>query len=116
MRIPRTSVTYLGECMRFKNILCVIACAAAPLASPVWAEEDKPITATAVQDASKPAPQIDRDGKVIYGYALMNATELGGYRSQLHFMKTIEERDAARAEHRKLMEKRAAALGVKIEE
>jgi hypothetical protein len=99
--------------MRLKTILCVMSCAAAPLLSPAWAEEDKPVAA---HTDSKPAPQIDRDGKVIYGYQLMNATELGGYRSQLHFMKTIEERDAARAEHRKLMDKRAAERGVKIEE
>ncbi|MDP9130477.1 MAG: hypothetical protein M3N35_08835 [Candidatus Binatota bacterium] len=84
-----------------------------PLLSPAWAEEDKPVTA---QVESKPTPQIDRDGKVIYGYQLMNATELGGYRSQLHFMKTLEERDAARAEHRKLMDKRAAERGVKLDE
>jgi hypothetical protein len=99
--------------MRLETILCVIGCAAASILSPAWAEEDKPVTA---QNESKPAPQVDRDGKVIYGYALMNTTELGGYRSQLHFMKTIEERDAARAEHRKLMDKRAAERGVKIDE
>jgi hypothetical protein len=96
-------------------VLTLTAAALSVAFSPVMQAEEKFDVA---KEVSAPArkPEVDRDGKVIYGYKLMTETELGGYRSQLFFIKSLEDRDAVRAEHRRAMDKRAAERGVKIEE
>jgi len=79
-----------------------------------WAEDKTPGPAATPAPAAQPARPVDRDGKPIYGAEIMTEQELGGYRSLMHFTKTLEERDALRAEYRKNMEKRAKERGIKL--
>jgi hypothetical protein len=88
-------------------LLMTIFAASAPAAEPA---------AAAPAASAIPPEEIDRDGKRIAGYALMTDSERGGYRSQLFFMKTMAERDAFRAEHRKAMQQRAKERGVTLQE
>src|SRR5262245_2157881 len=78
------------------------------------AEEARP----AADATAKPFPpeEIDRDGKHIAGYALMTESERAGYRSTLHFLKTLPERDAFRKQHYESMAKRAKAKNVPLGE
>jgi hypothetical protein len=86
----------------------LLAFAAANAADQAPAASGTPTQAT-------PAP-VDRDGKPIFGYELMTDQERGGYRSTLHFMKTLAERDEFRAQHRGAMLKRAKEKGVTLKE
>lgn len=94
----------------------VLTLTAAALAFTPSIHAEEKFDATKQVSVAERKPEVDRDGKVIYGYKLMTDTELGGYRSQLFFIKSLEDRDAVRAEHRKAMDKRAAERGVKIDE
>ena len=96
--------------------VAIVALTLALLSGAVSAEEklEGPVASPAA--ATQPARPLDRDGKPIYGAEIMTEQELGGYRSLMHFTKTLAERDALRAEHRKSMEKRAAERGVKLAE
>lgn len=80
---------------------------------PVQAEE--PSLSTSVANQNDPA-RIDRDGKRICGYELMNDSERGGHRSMLHATKALEDRDAIRADLCKRMQKRADEKGVKLDQ
>ena len=99
IRLPRTTV---------------VALASAWVALAAQAEEKLAGPVAATPTATQAARLIDRDGKPIYGAELMTEQELGGYRLLMHFTKTLEERDALRAEHRKSMERRARERGVTL--
>jgi hypothetical protein len=101
---------------RKSSISYVLTLTAAALAFAPYIHAEEKFDASKEVSAAERKPEVDRDGKVIYGYKLMTDTELGGYRSQLFFIKSLEDRDAVRAEHRKAMDKRAAERGMKIEE
>jgi hypothetical protein len=60
--------------------------------------------------------RIDRDGKYICGWELMNDSERAGHKSQLHFTKDPAERDQIRDALCKSMRKRAQEKGVKLDE
>ncbi len=83
------------------------------LAVPTFAEE--PIPAARAPTQATVAP-LDRDGKRICGYELMNDSERGGHRSMLHATKLLEDRDAIRADQCTRMQKRAEERGVKLQE
>lgn len=78
----------------------------------VMAEEP---TRSAVTPQSHPE-RFDRDGKYICGYNLMSESERGGHRSQLHFTKSLEDRDAIRKDLCERMRKRAQERGVPLDE
>jgi hypothetical protein len=63
-----------------------------------------------------PPEEVDRDGKHIVGYSLMTESERAGYKSTLHFMKALADRDDFRKTHRASMAKRAKEKGVPLEE
>jgi hypothetical protein len=82
--------------------------------SGAMAEEKITGPAVAAPAAAQDTRPLDRDGKPVYGAELMTEQELGGYRSLMHFTKTLPERDALRAEHRRAMDLRAKERGVKL--
>ncbi len=83
------------------------------LAMPASAEEPAPSASSSTQPTAAP---LDRDGKRICGYELMNDSERGGHRSMLHATKALEDRDAIRADLCARMKKRAEERGVKMQE
>jgi hypothetical protein len=83
------------------------------VALPCYAEEPVP-TPNASTQAN--AAQLDRDGKRICGYDLMTDSERAGHRSMLHATKSLEDRDAIRADQCKRMQQRAAEKGIKLQE
>ncbi len=56
----------------------------------------------------------DQDGQPIYGYELMTPAERTAYLTKLRGMKTLQERNAYRAQHRIEMQQRARERGVSI--
>ena len=80
---------------------------------PSYAEEP---VATPTAAPQNNAAQLDRDGKRICGYELMTDSERAGHRSMLHATKSLEDRDAIRADQCKRMQQRAAEKGVKLQE
>lgn len=82
--------------------------------SPALAEEPFPVAA---QATAQPDPrEFDRDGKHICGYDLMTESERSGHRSQLHFTKSLEDRDAIRKDLCERMRARAKERGVPFKE
>ena len=76
------------------------------------AEEPNPKPA-----ATQPDPvKIDRDGKKICGFDLMNDSERGGYRNMMHQTKALADRDAIRVDHCARMKERAQQRGVPLDE
>jgi hypothetical protein len=76
------------------------------------AEEPNP-TSGASQSESQ---QIDRDGKKICGWDVMNDSERAGYRNIMHKTNALEDRDAIRADHCSRMRAREKERGVPVEE
>ncbi len=56
----------------------------------------------------------DQDGVAIYGYELMTPAERTAYLTKLRSMKTLQERNAYRTQHRIEMQQRARERGVSI--
>lgn len=81
--------------------------------SPALAEEPNPATTQAAQPDPR---EFDRDGKHICGYDLMSESERAGHRSQLHFTKSMEDRDAIRKDLCDRMRARAKERGVPYKE
>jgi hypothetical protein len=81
---------------------------------PVTAEEPTPTTSQAAAQADP--REFDRDGKHICGYDLMTDSERSGHRSQLHFTKSMEDRDAIRKDLCDRMRVRAQERGVPFKE
>jgi hypothetical protein len=98
-----------------KSVALVLAAATLGVIASFPVHAADPPAATSVATQSDPA-QIDRDGKHICGYELMNDSERGGHRSMLHATKSLEDRDAIRADLCKRMQKRAEERGVKLQE
>jgi hypothetical protein len=67
----------------------------------------KPVTETV---------QIDRDGKKVCGWNLMNDSERGGYKNIMHQTKELADREAIRLDHCARMRTRATERGVPVEE
>lgn len=85
------------------------------LVGSVATAEEPNVTASVTSPAADPRA-LDREGKPIYGFELMSETEVSGLKSLLFSIKDPVARDAARAEHRKAMDKRAAERGVTIKQ
>lgn len=56
----------------------------------------------------------DQDGQAIYAYDLMTPAERNAYMTKLRSMKTVQERNAYRKQHRTEMLQRARERGVTI--
>jgi hypothetical protein len=80
----------------------------------VRAEEPNANIAAAKQ--STETVQIDRDGKKVCGWNLMNDSERGGYKNIMHQTKELADREAIRADHCARMQARAKERGVAVEE
>jgi hypothetical protein len=80
------------------------------------------LSAIAEEPGNQPAAaqtdsvRIDRDGKKICGYDLMNDSERGGYRNIMHQTKALADRDEIRADHCARMRARAKERGVSLDE
>lgn len=62
------------------------------------------------------AHAADAAPDVVYGSELMSAQERHDYHVKMRSLKTVEEREAFRLEHHKLMRERAAAQGKTLPE
>lgn len=62
------------------------------------------------------AHAADAAPDVVYGSELMSAQERHDYHVKMRSLKTVEEREAFRLEHHKLMQERAAAQGKTLPE
>ncbi len=70
---------------------------------------------SALPAAAQPAEQTRRS-EPIFGYRMMNDAERDEYREKMRSARSLEERQALRDEHRKLMEARARERGVTLPE
>lgn len=85
-----------------KNKAVVFGMALAALvALPAFAQETPP--------AGTPAAEQ------VYGWQLMTPQERAAYRSQMHSLKTTQEREQFRLEHQQRMEERARERGVTLQ-
>jgi hypothetical protein len=66
-----------------------------------------------IQDQSQARAQ-DRTQDQVYGNQLMTQAERNAYRTKMRSLKTVQEREAFRLEHHKLMQERAQAQGVTL--
>ncbi|NII09686.1 hypothetical protein [Oleiagrimonas sp. C23AA] len=65
------------------------------------------------QDRMRDRDRIhDQDGRAIYGYQLMTPAERRTYMNHMRSLKTVQERNAYRMEHRNEMQQRARERGV----
>jgi len=80
------------------------------------ATAEEPFPTAAQPNAQPDSREFDRDGKHICGYDLMSDSERSGHRSQLHFTKAIEDRDAIRKDLCERMRARAQERGVPFKE
>jgi hypothetical protein len=92
-------------------ITCLVTAVAGFSMAMSFAEEPNANAAKNTAAMSEPAP-TDRDGKPICGWNLMNDSERGGYKNILHQTKTLEDRDAIRADHCARMKARAKEKGI----
>ena len=96
-----------------KNVVTVFAALLLAFGSAAnWAEEPN---IKNVDTPTDPA-RIDRDGKKICGYDLMNDSERAGYRNMMHQTKALADRDEIRVDHCARMRTRAKERGVPADE
>ena len=75
------------------------------------------LSGTAFAQAPSSPPAEERAAapmEPIYGYQLMTPAEQAEYRARMRTLATLQEREAFRAEHHKLMQERARARGVTL--
>jgi hypothetical protein len=94
---------------------CVLNALILGFLSTVALGEEPSVNASAAPQTTD-AVQIDRDGKQVCGWNLMNDSERGGYKNIMHQTKDLMLRDEIRADHCARMRARAKERGVPAEE
>jgi hypothetical protein len=98
-----------------KRIAVVIAAGMLVTLAPAVQAQSKDSESSDTTSRNDPA-RIDRDGKYICGWELMNDSERAGHKSQLYFTKDPADRQQIRDAHCQNMRKRAETKGVKLDE
>jgi hypothetical protein len=98
--------------MQTSKFIALSAALGLALGSLTAAAEEPVVQTTKVTDPAR----IDRDGKKICGFDLMNDSEKGGYKNMMHQTKSLADRDEIRVDHCARMKARAKERGVPAEE
>jgi len=73
-----------------------------------------PLPALSAGQQSRPVAGSTTSSKTIYGSQLMTPAERSTYRQKMRSLKTVQEREAFRAQHHEEMQKRAKERGMQL--
>lgn len=73
-----------------------------------------PSPAFSAGQQGRPVAGTTSGGKTIYGSQLMTPAERNAYRQQMRSLKTVQEREAFRAQHHEQMQQRAKERGMQL--